>query len=321
VAAVKRAAREIQQREPTDLVVADYLFAADNVWDTGPAPVVLFEHNVEYLIWQRLATLERAPWRRALFELEWRKLRRQEAAACRRAALTLAVSDADRVRLAAMAPAASFDVIPTGVDTDYFAPSGAAERPGALVFTGSMDWHPNEDAVCHFCDDILPRIRERLPHATFTIAGRNPGPRVRSLASRAGIVVTGTVDDVRPHIAAAAVYVVPLRAGSGTRLKIFEALAMAKAIVSTTVGAEGLALTPDREIVMADDPTSFAARVIDLFDDPARRRRLGEAGRTLVETHYSWPQIARAFEASCLAALPGAHATVAADRRPHLSRA
>jgi glycosyltransferase involved in cell wall biosynthesis len=261
--------------------------------------VVLFEHNVEYLIWQRLANLETTPWKRALFEMEWRKVRACEADACRRANLTIAVSDDDKERLAELGSGNRIVSIPTGVNTGYFEPRVGAEVPARLVFSGSMDWHPNEDAVCYFVDTILPRIRADVPNVSFTIVGRNPSARVRELAAQPGVTVTGTIDDVRPSIAAASVYVVPLRAGSGTRIKIFEALAMAKAVVSTTVGAEGLALESGRHFLAADTPHDFAQSVIRLLRDPARRQALGDAGRALVETNYSWATIARQFEERC----------------------
>ena len=304
-----------------DLCVADFLFAAMNVPMGETTPVVLFEHNVEYQIWQRLAGLERRPWLRALFELEWRKLRAREAEACRQADLTIAVSEDDRRRLEQIAPGIRAASIPTGVDVEYFTPDPSAERPRHLVFSGSMDWHPNEDAVLHFVDSTLPRIRAEIPDTTFTIVGRNPSARVRELAERDGVTVTGTVDDVRPHIAAGAVYVVPLRAGGGTRLKIFEALAMARPVVSTTVGAEGLGIGPGRHYVAADDPGAFADAVVSLLRDPERRRAIGDAGRSLVETCYAWPTIARVFEQHCEEAVTQhAHPRRAADRRAHLSR-
>jgi sugar transferase (PEP-CTERM/EpsH1 system associated) len=296
---VRDLVRDLVDDGTADVCISDFLFAATNVPMRGRVPVVLFEHNVEYLIWQRLAALESKPWRRALFELEWRKVRRQERAMCRRADLTIAVSTEDRDRLAALAPGAAVTAIPTGVDTNYFTPSSLPEIPARLVFTGSMDWQPNEDAVTYFADAILPRIHREIPTVSFAIVGRRPNARVRAVAERAGMLVTGTVDDVRPYIAQAAVYVVPLRAGGGTRLKIFEALAMRKPVVSTTVGAEGLALTPGREFLAADDPDTFAQEVVALIRDPARRRTLGQAGRELVETHYSWPHIANTFEAAC----------------------
>src|SRR5262245_44102030 len=234
---VRRAVREVLEAGDVDLCVADFLFAAANVpmsprlrsGQAGGVPVLLFEHNVEYLIWQRLADLETSPWKRALFEMEWRKLRACEAEACQRAALTITVSDDDRQRLEELGAGIRAVPVPTGVDTTYFTPRHDAEIAGRLVFSGSMDWHPNEDAVCYFADEILPRIRADVPGASFTIVGRNPSPRVRELAARSGIVVTGTLDDVRPSIAEGSVYVVPLRAGSGTRIKIFEALLLGQA--------------------------------------------------------------------------------------------
>src|SRR5688500_7555214 len=290
---VREQVKSLMAAGGVDLCVADFLFAAMNVPMGGPVPVALFQHNVEYQIWQRLAALERRPWLRPLFELEWRKMRAREADICRQADLTIAVSEDDRRRLERLAPGIRAASIPTGVDTDYFTPMPAVERPAHLVFSGSMDWHPNEDAVLHFVDTILPRVRAEIPGATFTVVGRNPTARVRELGERAGITVTGTVDDVRPFIAAAEVYVVPLRAGGGTRLKIFEALAMARPVVSTTVGAEGLGIGPGRHYVAADDPGAFAAAVVSLLRDPVRRRTIGEAGRQLVETCYAWPTIAR----------------------------
>jgi glycosyltransferase involved in cell wall biosynthesis len=162
-----------------------------------------------------------------------------------------------------------------------------------------MDWHPNEDAVIYFGEEILPKIRAHFPDTSFAVVGRNPTQRLRDAAERLGMIITGTVDDVRPWLDEASVYVVPLRAGSGTRMKIFEALGMAKAVVSTTVGAEGLALTHEKEFIAADDPADFAASVVSLLRNGAQRRALGAAGRALVVERYSWPQIAREFETHC----------------------
>lgn len=282
-----------------DLCVVDYLAATPNAALDGPVPTVLFSHNVEYMIWKRLSQVETRAWRRALLEVEWRKLRRYEARACARARLTVSVSEVDRAILAAHAPRARVEAIPTGVDTAYFTPNGWPERSSALVFTASMDWFPNEDGIVHFIEAVLPRIRGEVPDVSLTVVGRNPSPRVQRLAAIPGVRVTGTVDDVRPYVAEAAVCVVPLRVGGGTRLKIFEALAMGKAVVSTTVGAEGLPLIPGTHFLQVDDPAEFAGAVVALLRDPTRRRALGSAGRHLVEERYSWSQVARAFEAMC----------------------
>ena len=322
VPAVRDAVRALIGNGDIDVCVADFLFAVNNVPRGGRTPVVLFEHNVEYLIWKRLRDLETVPWRRALLEIEWRKLRAREAAACRHADMTIAVSEEDCRRLAALAPAAKIGWISTGVDTEYFSPSPNDERPAHLVFSGSMDWHPNEDAVRYFIGEILPLIRAGIPRTTFSVVGRNPSAELRAICQAAGVEVTGTLDDIRPAMAQASVCVVPLRAGSGTRLKIFEALAMGKAVVSTTLGAEGLAMESGRHFVAADGSRAFADAVIALLRDDNRRRRIAAAGRALVEARYSWAQVAQPFERHCQTAVDRyAIIRAAARRRPHLSPA
>lgn len=299
VPALRQAARQLISGQAVDLCVADFLSAIPNLPLGGSVPVILFEHNVEHIIWRRLSRIEPRMWRRVLLELEWRKMRRFEARACARASLTLAVSDADRAALQANAPRAVICSIPTGVDTSFFAPNGWQEAPAAVVFTGSMDWYPNEDAILYFIRSILPRIRREVPEVSLTVAGRSPTPHLREAAASTDVRVTGTVDDVRPYVSEAAVFVVPLRVGGGTRLKIFEALAMGKAVVSTTVGAEGLPLVPGEHFLRADDPADFARAVVSLLRDPAGRKVLGAAGRRLVEERYGWAQVAREFERRC----------------------
>ena len=322
VASVREAVGALIASGEIDVCVADFLFAVNNVPLGGPAPVVLFEHNVEYLIWKRLCDLETMPWRRALLEIEWRKLQTREAAACRQADMTIAVSEDDCRRLSALAPGASIDWIPTGVDIDYFSPAANLERPAHLVFSGSMDWHPNEDAVRYFIDEILPLIRADVPGATFSVVGRNPSADLRAISQAAGVEVTGTLDDIRPAMAQASVCVVPLRAGSGTRLKIFEALAMGKAVVSTTLGAEGLEMESGRHFVAADGARAFADAVVALLRDDDRRRRIAAAGRALVEARYSWAQVAQPFERHCQTAVDRyATERAATGRHPRLSPA
>lgn len=292
---LRRRIRAAVTPNAVDVVVVDFLFADPNVPPAG-VPTVYFAHNVECQIWKRLAAVEPRAWRRALLEIEWRKLRACERRTVRRANTTVAVSPQDRAMLLDDAPAARVEVVSTGVDTSYFAPTGAAEVPLRLVFSGSMDWYPNEDAILYFADRIWPRLRACRPGLSLTVVGRNPSTRLASVAREAGIDVTGTVDDVRPHIADASVYVVPIRIAGGTRLKIFEALAMQKAVVSTTVGAEGLGLASGHHFVAADGEDAFAAAVLRLLDDADARRALGTAGRQLVEEHYSWSSVSRQFE-------------------------
>jgi glycosyltransferase involved in cell wall biosynthesis len=282
-----------------DLCVADFVVAASNVPLGGPVPVVFFSHNVEYMILKRLAAVQANPLKRVLLAIEWRKMRRYEAEVCRKARLTVAVSPQDRALHSADARGAAIFDVPTGVDIGYFKANGTSEAPAEIVFTGSMDWHPNEDAIRHFIADILPAVRREVPRVSVTVVGRNPSAELRRAAEEAGVRVTGTVDDVRPFIDAAAVYVVPLRIGGGTRLKVFEALSMGKAVVSTTVGVEGLPLAPGEHYLRADDPQAFASAVVRLLRDPVQRHALGEAGQRLTHERYAWPQVARVFGSHC----------------------
>lgn len=299
VPAVAHRVKHIMEEGDVDLCIADFLVTTASIPLPGRIPAVLFAHNVEHMIWKRLSQVDGRIWERAALGLEWRKVRRWEAWVTAQTQLTLAVSESDQVSLARLVPTARIRAIPTGVDLTYFAPTVTLTAPEQIVFTGSMDWYPNEDAIIYFIDAILPAIRREVPGVVLTVVGRSPTSQLRAAAAHAGVRVTGTVDDVRPYIAEAAVYVVPLRIGGGTRLKIFEALAMGKAVVSTRVGAEGLPLVPGVHFLCADDPAEFARTVVALLRDPARRRTLEAAGRRLVEERFSWPQVARDFEACC----------------------
>ena len=283
-----------------DAIVCDFLPPVVNLPQHLPCPAILFTHNVEAEIWRRHAENASNPLSRFLMTQQWRRMLRFEQDALARFDLVLAVSDADRQtfnRLYAGALKTPAHVVQTGVDTTYFAPmTDRPERRAHLVFTGSMDWLPNEDGMLYFVRDILPRIRQVEPEATLSVIGRAPTPAVRRLASEAGIEVTGRVDDVRPHIADGAVYVVPLRIGGGTRLKIFEAMAMGKAVVSTTVGAEGLPVTTGQNVVIADEPARFAQAVVHLIRDAESRRRIASEARRLVVDRYDWSAVAGDFE-------------------------
>jgi glycosyltransferase involved in cell wall biosynthesis len=301
VPALERRARELlcDASAPFDLCVADFLVATPNLPARCQVPIVHFSHNVEHLLWQRLCHAEARPVQRALLELEWRKMQRCEAEACARAQLTIAVSDADGAVLGALSPHARVRSIATGVDAAYFAPDDTAGAAGSLVFTGAMDWYPNEDGILDFVAHTLPLIRRELCAASLTVVGRNPSLRLRALHGVDGVNVTGTVPDVRPYVARAEVYVVPLRIGGGTRLKILEALAMGKAVVSTRIGAEGLPLIDGEHFVAADTPGDFARAVVTLLRDPARRQALARAGRSLVEERHTWARVTDQFEQLC----------------------
>jgi glycosyltransferase involved in cell wall biosynthesis len=192
-------------------------------------------------------------------------------------------------------------VIPTGVDTAYLAEvQGEPANPRNLVFIGSMDWLPNVDGVTYFAHDILPRIRHAEPDVTFTIVGRAPTPAVQQLAQIPGVQVTGRVEDIRPYLAEAAVNVVPLRIGGGTRLKIFEAMAAGRASISTRVGAEGLPTQDGRHLLLADDPDAFANAVVTLLRQPSKRQAIETEARALVTRQYDWSVAATHLEQAIL---------------------
>lgn len=297
--------RALLEDDSFDLVVADFLPPVVNMPDQLPCPSVLFTHNVEAEIWRRHSETARHPLKRALLHGQWSRMLAFERKALDHFDLVLTVSEKDRETFQQLYPSADrkYYVVPTGVDTGFFSPADRAKHtsPG-LVFTGSMDWLPNEDGMLHFCRDILPLIRRQAPDVTLTIVGRAPTAAIKRLAEEAGIVVTGRVEDVRPYIADATVYVVPLRIGGGTRLKIFEAMSMGRAVVSTTIGAEGLPVTPGQDIEIADEPEAFVRAVLQLLRDDGQRRRLEQAARQLVVERYDWSVVAQEMEAALAAA-------------------
>jgi len=303
-----------------DLVVCDFLVPAVNLPKTLPCPAVIFTHNVESEIWRRHAETKASVAARWLYRTQHKRMLRFEEESLARFDGILAVSDADRDTFTRLYPSVAAKpvwVVRTGVDTSYFLPSAVEPPEPRLVFTGSMDWLPNEDAMTHFCHDVLPLIREQEPRVRLSIVGRAPTPAVRALASDV-IEVTGTVDDVRPHMRRAAVYVVPLRIGGGTRLKIFEAMAMGKAVVSTTVGAEGLPVVDGTHAIIADEPRAFATAVVALLRDKARREALEHAARSLVVEHYDWSAVAGELEdALKISAGLNKSAAKLRPRRPH----
>jgi sugar transferase (PEP-CTERM/EpsH1 system associated) len=297
--AYAHAVRRLLATGSFDLVVCDFLVPAVNMPRTLPCPSVVFTHNVEAAIWRRHSEQQTNPIRRMLFHQQWRRMLRFEGSTLGRFDQILAVSDTDRTTFQQLYQhdlRAPIVTVATGVDTSFFSPRGNPVAPRHLVFTGSMDWIPNEDAMKHFCADVLPLVRAKEPDVTLSIVGRAPTPAVQRLADISGVEVTGRVDDVRDHIGRAAVYVVPIRIGGGTRLKIFEAMAMGKAVVSTTIGAEGLPVTDGRDVVIADAPTQFADAVVTLLRDRSRREALEHAARELVITHYDWATVAGQLE-------------------------
>jgi glycosyltransferase involved in cell wall biosynthesis len=262
---------------------------------TGPArddtrPIVcLDEHNIEYDIARRTAQGAASAVRRAYSALEWRKQRKDEQRAWRCLDGCTVTSARDRDMLLADEPSTRTAVVANGVDVDFFEPaarSSPRETP-SLLFFGAIDYFPNTDAMLYFLRDVFPRLVLRYTGLRLCIVGRRPPESIVAQRS-ASVDVTGVVDDVRPWLERADVVVVPLRIGGGTRLKILEAMAMGKAVVSTTLGAEGLDVVPERDLLLADDSATFVAQVGRLLDDPELRQRLGAAARRLVVSKYGW---------------------------------
>lgn len=291
---VRRAVASALTAKTFDIAVCDFLSASLNFPDAQSAPVVLFQHNVETALWRRMASTETNPAKRLAYTLEAAKMARYEQRTLRKFHHIIAVSDHDRQQMLAMAPECDITVVPTGVDTQkYSVAPPATANPPRIVFTGSMDWEPNLDAVAYFCQDIFPRVLSEFPSAVFQIVGRNPHPRVKQLAAE-HVQVTGTVPSVAQYIRDATLVIVPLRIGGGTRLKIFEAMAMGKAVISTSIGAEGLDVHSGRDLILADDPAAFAEAILSLLRDAGLRQNYERAAAALA-AQYDWSNIVQRF--------------------------
>ncbi|MBN1660894.1 MAG: glycosyltransferase [Anaerolineae bacterium] len=331
-ATLERANPDVVQVEGIEL--AQYLFQAAARRGNGERPLLVFDdHNAEYVLQQRAFEtdaahlipgrsrrvraapdpdkVDTAPahdaagrrWIGAAYSLvQWRRLRRYERRACLAADHVVAVSDTDAEALRSLMPGLDPIVVPNGVDMVYYTTASppldgkAGPNETDLVFTGKMDFRPNVDAVLWFSQEVLPLIRRESPDTRFWVVGKDPHPRLLAMASDPAVELTGWVEDVRPYMAAAGVYVIPLRIGGGTRLKVLEAMAMGKAIVSTALGCEGFDLVPGQELVVADTPTAFAEVVASLLRDPPRRARLGRAARRFAGSRYDWRTIVPKME-------------------------
>lgn len=311
--------QQVFRRKRPDVVVADGLSAAAAVLETPLRPFVVFERNVEFQIRKRHWETTRNPLHRFVLGSEYRKTRALEAEICQTADHIIAVSEEDRRSFQEDLRVINVSAIPTGVDLDYFRPhqpaQQAATRPGNLVFVGSMDWYPNEDGILWFAEHVYPRIRQAAPMSNLTVVGRNPSPRLRKLAAQdASIEITGTVPDVRPYLQRAEAVVVPLRIGGGTRIKIFEAMAMGRAVVSTHIGAEGLPVTSGSDILLADEPGTLADAVVSLLVQPALRERIGLAARAKVARDHSWERVAARTMEILEGVVHGTHPAATAER-------
>jgi glycosyltransferase involved in cell wall biosynthesis len=295
--------------EKPDVVVVDFPHADVLVPGRIEAASLMFTHNVEAEIFERHANRARGLWR-LIWADQSRKMTRLEQDSLARYDTVLAVSERDRDALAKRYCLPAVEAIETGVDLDFFGMSPAeAADPGAdggtIVFTATMSWAANVDGIHFLLDEVFPLLLRARPQIRAVIIGRNPPASLSDKIRDRGLPVTltGFVDDIRPHVAEANVYVIPLFVGSGTRIKAFEAMAMGRPVVSTTLGVEGLDVTDGENYLRADDAASFARSILTLMDDASMRVRLAAAARRLVEDRFSWSRVARQFEAICLRTL------------------
>ena len=291
--ALSRRIREVvASNHRPDVVHLDTIALAQYRTDCGDVPVVLAHHNVESQLMHRRSMIESSWLARRYVAMQARRLERYEAVTSPRFRMNIMVSDADALLLDSISPGVRTVVIPNGVDTDYFAPRTDGEE-AAVIYTGGMNMFANRDGVEWFLDEIWPRIRRECPNARFFAVGQKPSQRVLDTAAGdASVEAPGFVPDIRPWVARASVYIVPLRVGGGTRLKMVDAMAQGKAIVATRIGAEGIRGDDGRHFLLADEPDRFAAQVIRLLRDATARRALGNAARDRVVQEYGWPMLA-----------------------------
>ena len=285
-----------------DLLICDFLTPAVNMNRTIQIPTVLFQHNVESQIWERHYEAQRRLLNRFYFWIQWKRMMAFEKHACTRLNRLVTVSPQDsEIFRNKFGLTNILGDVPTGVDTDYFYPiEKSSKKQNNLVFIGSMDWFPNEDAVLYFTEETYAKIKVEIPDVTFTVVGRSPSKKVMDLQEvDSTIHVTGTVEDIRPHVTSATAMVVPLRIAGGTRIKIFEGMAMGIPIVSTRIGAEGLPVVHNSNILLADTPEDFSRETIRLLKNPSKAKEILTSALEMVKNHYSWDSVAKIFESYC----------------------
>ncbi|MGM0588476.1 MAG: glycosyltransferase family 4 protein [Bacteroidota bacterium] len=286
--------QELLDKEDFDFVIGE--FASMGHFDLETDAIrILDAHNVEYDNFRRMSKLNWSAFRKRFYEREYTKSYREEVAAFQRHDAIFATSQRDADLIGKDVPDIPRFVIPNGVDTQYFSKNGTVEEPYSIVFTGTMRYVPNYDGMIYFLNEIFPEIKRQVPQAKIYIVGNNPPPVLQKYASDS-VIITGFVDDVRPYIDRASVYVVPLNMGSGTRLKVVEALSMRKPVVSTSIGCEGIDVVDGEHIIIRDDSQEFAEAVIQLFTDHSSREKLIEQGYDLVTRTYDWRVIGRAID-------------------------
>ena len=287
----------IVEREHFDLVHVDHAHMGKYaLWlkERYGLPYVLREHNFECLIYERFASVQRDPLKKAVAAIHGKRLRKEETKFIREAAHVAPITEQDLALMRQALPEQRYTVIPAGVDVDYFRPTESSLiDPKLILWVGGMSWDPNKEAIDYFLREIWPGLKLRDAKVRFELVG--DGTERLALSAHEGVKGHGRVPDIRPFLARAAVLVVPLRVGGGMRLKILDFLAAGKAVVSTSIGAEGNRARSGQDLLIADTPDEFGAAIQRVVSDPLLREKLGASGRHLVESEYAWEKIGQAF--------------------------
>ncbi len=302
--ALQRRLREWVTEKPFDVAHMTYTPMAQYTEDLEHLPRVLALVDCMSHLFASNALAARSPFAKIYWRAQARKMRAYERAALSTVHQAVVVTPADRDTL----PAANcpVQVIPCGVDADYFAPQPDLEKGPSVLFRGILSFPPNVDAARYFYYEIFPAIRRAIPSTRLILAGRDPAPLLRRLAATdPGVTLTGSLPDLRPAMAQANVHVCPMRIGSGVKIKVLEAMAMEKTVVTTSLGLSGIAAVPGRDLLLADDPDTFAEAVIRLLRDSGLRRRIGSGARTFVVREHNWAVVAERYEGIYRAARNG----------------
>jgi sugar transferase (PEP-CTERM/EpsH1 system associated) len=290
-----RALERFVDEQRIDAIHSHFLHMSQYVGHRRNAAFVHDAHNLEHVLWQRMERTTSNLPKRAFIHSQYGKLVRLQQDVARASEKCVVLSDEDRAEYQRICPEADITTVPNGADVEYWTPGENGAEPSSILYFGNLSWPPQADAAIYFHDKILPLVRQRVPDVKFYIAGQNPPEAVKALASDC-VIVTGFVPDMRQYIARASVVVMPLRAGAGTKHRVFQALCMKKPVVCTAVAAEGIALTHGETAMIADDPETFANATISLLQNAALRQRLGERGRQLVLDRYDWRAIYERLE-------------------------
>ena len=283
-----RTIERVIEEEKIDVVHAHFLHVGQYVLQKGRAAFVYDAHNLEHVLWERFSSIQSNPLLRAFARSQLPKFVSYQQLVARAAEKIITLSDDDKEEFLRIAPYADITTVPNGADLEFFVPQEHVEtEPNSIIYFANFGWPPQDDAAIYFHNEIFPRILAEIPDAMLYLVGKTPPESVRNLSGD-NVVVTGFVEDIREYIQRAAVVVLPLRVGAGTKHRVFQSLAMKKPLVTTSVGAEGIALEHGKTAMITDDPVTFAEHTRQLLGDAEMRARMGEAGRRLVVDKYDW---------------------------------